>query len=121
MAEVKKKTCVFHFRTNEEDGAEIKKKLKAAKMSVSEFLRDVFLNSKVIFNVKEAKPFDYHKLLFVYNKSSNNINQLAHRINHAHRVGIINEELYRKLINPLVNIESLLRAGLDNANTSERL
>lgn len=116
MAENTKKTRVLTLRVTEDDFAEIDKKLEATGMTVSEFLRDVFLNSKVTFNVKETKPRDYHRLLFICNKASNNINQLAHNANAAHRRGILSESVYIKFLNSLVNIEALLLHGIGDAD-----
>ncbi|RMT27412.1 Relaxosome component, partial [Pseudomonas savastanoi] len=58
--------------------------------------------------LKAAKPQDYHRLLFFYNKTSNNINQLAHKVNSAHRNGIISEKTYTLWLNKLTAIEALL-------------
>jgi len=111
-----KKSRVLHFRCSEEDFAEVEQKLKVAGMTASEFFRDVFLNSKITFNVKAAKPVDYHRLLFIYNKAGNNINQLAHQVNAVHRRGVLSESLYIKLLNRLVSIESLLLSGIDHGD-----
>lgn len=116
MAAAQRKTRVLHFRLSEEDFTEVDQKLKAAGMSASEFLREVFLNSKVTFNVKEARPLDYQRLLFIYNKAGNNINQLAHHFNSVHRRGVLSETLYIKLLNRLVNIESLLLSGIEHGD-----
>lgn len=116
MPESQKKTHVLHFRLTENDFAEFDQKLKQTGMSKSEFFREVFLNSKVTFNVKPVKPFEYHRLVFIYNKAGNNLNQLAHKINSDHRRGIISEMLHLKWLNKLAAIESLLLAGIANAD-----
>lgn len=116
MPEHQKKTRVLHFRVTEADFAEFDQKLKQTGMTASEFFRDVFLNAKVTFNVKEARPVDYHKLVFIYNKAGNNINQLAHKVNADHRRGIISETIHLKWLNKLASIESLLQAGISHAD-----
>jgi len=116
MAEQPKKTRVLTLRVTEEDFAEIDKKLKATGMTTSEFLRDVFLNSKVTFNVKESRPVDYQRLLFFYNKASNNINQLAHNVNAANRRGLLSESVYLKWLNKLASIESRFLTGISNVD-----
>lgn len=116
MAAQSKKTRVLHLRVSEADFAQIDVKLKATGLTVSEFLREVFLNSKITFHVKEAKPKDYQRLLFICNKAGNNINQLAHNVNSAHRRGVLSETVYKKFLNSLVNIEALLLHGLGDAH-----
>lgn len=116
MSEHQKKTRVLHFRVTEADFAEFDLKLKQTGMSASEFFRDVFLKSKVTFNVKQVKPVDYHKLIFIYNKAGNNINQLAHKVNGDHRRGLISESIHLKWLNKLASVESLLQAGISNAD-----
>jgi CRISPR/Cas system CSM-associated protein Csm3 (group 7 of RAMP superfamily) len=116
MPESQKKTRVLHFRLTEADFAEFDEKLKQTGMTASEFFRDVFLNSKITFNVKQAKPVDYHRLVFIYNKAGNNINQLAHKVNADHRGGLISESVHLKWLNKLASVESLLLAGISNAD-----
>jgi CRISPR/Cas system CSM-associated protein Csm3 (group 7 of RAMP superfamily) len=116
MPEHQKKNRVLHFRVTEADYAEFDEKLKQTGMTASEFFRDVFLNSKITFNVKQAKPVDYHKLVFIYNKAGNNINQLAHKVNADHRRGIISESIHLKWLNKLASIESLLQAGISHGD-----
>ncbi|PUA41474.1 molybdopterin-guanine dinucleotide biosynthesis protein MobC [Pseudomonas protegens] len=118
MAEPKKRNRVLSFRLSDEEFAAFDEKLKASRMSKSEFFREVFINAKVSFNVKAAPPKEYGRLLFLYNKSSNNINQLTHSVHRAYRRGIVSERLYVKLLNSLVNIEALLLAGVNDADSS---
>ncbi|WP_445940113.1 plasmid mobilization protein, partial [Pseudomonas savastanoi] len=53
MAEQPPKTRVLTLRVGEDDHTEILRKTKEAGMTTSEFLRDVFINAKLTFNVKE--------------------------------------------------------------------
>jgi hypothetical protein len=116
MPESLKKTRVLHFRLTEADFAEFDEKLKQTGMTASEFFRDVFINSKITFNVKQTRSVDYHKLVFIYNKAGNNINQLAHKVNADHRRGLISESVHLKWLNKLASVESLLLAGISNAD-----
>ncbi|HCR3985029.1 TPA: CopG family transcriptional regulator, partial [Kluyvera ascorbata] len=63
---------------------------------------------------KKNKDPDYSKLIFYYNKASNNINQVAKKINSAFAANIISENTMLSGITVLQNIEKLLEAGLDN-------
>lgn len=121
MSEQKTRNRVLSFRLSDEEFAAFDEKLKASGMSKSKFFREVFLNSKVAFNVKAGPPREYHKLLFFYNKSSNNLNQIAHRLHRAYRGGIVSERLYRKVMNALVAIHGILLAGVSDVDSSEGL
>ena len=76
-------------------------------------MREVFIAKadKAQVPVKVSK--DNKRLLFLANKASNNINQLAHRINLDNKKGKINESTYKSLLNSLINIERLFVAAAD--------
>nr|WP_258404783.1 molybdopterin-guanine dinucleotide biosynthesis protein MobC [Pseudomonas fluorescens] len=110
----KDKTRVVSFRVSEEVFAEYERKLKDSGVKKSQFLREVLFNSNATF---QAPSRDYERLLFLYNKSSNNLNQLAYKVNSAYRKsGIISESLYIRAINELVLIRELLSAGVNHAD-----
>ena len=116
MSGRKNKKCVVAFRVTEEERAALDEKLKHTGVSQSEYLQRVLFDSNATF---EAPPQtkDYERLLFLYNKSSNNLNQLAHRVNSAYRRSeVISESLYIKTINELVLIRELLKAGVSHAD-----
>ncbi|NKQ33569.1 MobC family plasmid mobilization relaxosome protein, partial [Enterobacter hormaechei] len=54
--------------------------------------------------------------IFYYNKASNNINQIAKKINSAFAAKIISEEAMLSGIKVLQGIEKLLEMGLENGN-----
>jgi hypothetical protein len=110
----KPETKVFGFRLEQSEGEMYDAKLKELGLTRSEFFRQAFRDLNVTF---QAPSKDYERLLFIFNKSSNNLNQLAHRVHSAHlKSGLISETLYIKLLNELVLIRELLRAGAGNAN-----
>lgn len=116
MVSKKNKDKVYSFRLSSEDAAIFEEKLAASKMKKSAFFREVFINSNVNITVESAPPKDYKRLLFLVNKSSNNLNQIAHKINLYHSQGIISDLLYRKLLNNLITIRDLLFSGVKNAD-----
>ncbi|KWT14316.1 hypothetical protein AL047_09680 [Pseudomonas syringae pv. broussonetiae] len=63
MAEQPPKTRVLTLRVGEDDHTEILRKTKEAGMTTSEFLRDVFINAKLTFNVKEPLIYSKTQLL----------------------------------------------------------
>ncbi|EPR9400223.1 plasmid mobilization protein [Escherichia coli] len=116
MSEKKKKTHAYSFRLTDEEAAIFEEKIAASNMSKSEFFREVFINSNVNLTVKAAPSKDYQRLLFFTNKASNNLNQLAHKVNVHHLNGKVSERLYRKYLNTLISIRDILLSGVDNAD-----
>lgn len=111
-----KKDKVVAFRVSSSDFEIFDKKLASSKMSKSEFFREVFLNSNVSLTVKAAPSKDHSALLFLYNKSSNNLNQLARQVNIAHLSGAINRDRYLRYMNALLEIRDLMLAGISHVD-----
>ncbi|AGN33486.1 relaxosome component, NikA family (plasmid) [Pseudomonas fluorescens A506] len=112
----KNKTRVVSFRLREEDIAPYEEKLRNSGVKPSDFLREILFNSNAVFEAPKVSK-DNDRLLFLFNKSSNNLNQLAYRFNSAYRKSeIISETLYIKAINELVLIRELMLAGVKHAD-----
>lgn len=115
-----KTTVVFSLRVSEEDAGLYDAMCKDASLNRSELLRAIIKTKTngggVVINApqKKQKDPDYSKLIFYYNKASNNINQVAKKINSAFAANIISENTMLSGIAVLQNIERLLEAGLDN-------
>lgn len=110
----KPETKVFGFRLEKSEGEMYDAKLNELGLTRSEFFRQAFRNLNVTF---QAPSKDYERLLFIFNKSSNNLNQLTHRVHSAHlKSGVISATLYIKLLNELVLIRELLKAGASDAD-----
>lgn len=58
---------------------------------------------------------DYTRLLFLFNKTSNNVNQIAKRLNTLFKSGDIKESDLKKWLIVLSRINQNLLAGLENA------
>ncbi len=82
--------------------------LARTKLTKTDFFRGVFLEKKYTFHVHEKRPVEYDRLLFLFNKTSNNMNQIAHKLNGAYRRGIVSEKVYVEYLNNLISIERLL-------------
>ncbi|MEQ0866925.1 plasmid mobilization protein [Pseudomonas aeruginosa] len=110
-----RRTVPVSFRITEDEFTPIKRQLEALGITKSEFFRQRFLEEKTTI---VAPSQDKKRLLFLFNKSSNNLNQLAYKVNQAYRGGVISERLYIKLMNSLANIHGLLLAGVEDADSS---
>lgn len=53
------------------------------------------------------------RLVFLANKTSNNINQIAKRLNQAYRGEVVSERNYLKIMNDLIGVRSVFEKGMD--------
>lgn len=90
------------FRLTDEEYAPFKEIIETMNVSKSEFFRMMILGQVAeIPQLETRKPPEYDRILFLVNKTSNNINQIAKQINIAFKENTITEkqlvEWYRKL------------------------
>lgn len=108
-----KRSESISFRLTPTEFLPYKRILEITDLNKTDFFRSVFLSKQYSFTVKENKPIEYKKLLFLVSKSSNNINQIAHRLNLDSNKGIITQHSYNIALNRLKVIEDQLRRLLD--------
>lgn len=114
MAKKVNKERIVSFRLTEEQYAPFADIIEKAAISQSRFFRDMTLKKSPVF--KESSK-NYEHLLFLYSKSSNNLNQLSHKVNSAYRKSeVISESLYIKVLNELALIRELLSAGVSHVD-----
>ncbi|WP_257969713.1 plasmid mobilization relaxosome protein MobC [Vibrio parahaemolyticus] len=51
--------------------------------------------------------------MFLANKTSNNINQIAKKLNQAYRGEVVSERNYHKIMNELIGVRSAFEKGMD--------
>ena len=107
------KDMVVSFRLSSDEFAPYAAVLARSTVSKSAFFRSIFISNKKEFHLKESKHPDYKRLLFFVSKASNNINQIAKRINIAEKAGIVTSKTYFDAMNELVSISQLLKGVLD--------
>lgn len=108
-----KKDVPISFRLTKSEYEPYKDILEKTDLSKTDFFRGVFLQKQYTFNVQECKPVEYGKLIFIFNKTSNNINQIAKRLNAENKEGIISQRSYNIAINELITMQSQLKRILD--------
>jgi hypothetical protein len=113
MAAKQNKEVVISLRITPDEFSPFAKQIEESKLSRSAFFRKVVLDKSSFINI-EVK--DTRKLLYLFNKSSNNINQLALKVNVAHKNGKISDRKYSLFLNALLNIESLMKKAVEDAN-----
>lgn len=108
------KSEIISFRLAPDEFLPFSEKLKLSGMSRSAFFRQIFIDGNVSFTVNAIPDMNYRKLLFYYNKSSNNLNQMAHITNSANLNGQVSEITMRKVLVELITIRNILLAGVSN-------
>lgn len=107
------KDIVITFRISVEEFEPYKKAIDTLNIKKSEFFRAIITDSfdPKIHDKKSKK--DAEKLLFYYNKTSNNINQIAKKINKADLEGKLNDVFLMKMLNSIELISESLLNGIE--------
>lgn len=101
------------FRLSPAEFTEFTDKVAKAKTTTSVLLRDRILSDNLIIVAREAKKtLDKKKLIFLYAKASNNLNQLAHQINISAKKGGLSKKEQDALLSKLISIDLTLKEGI---------
>lgn len=114
--DAEKLTKTVAFRLTEADHSTYIKKQDASGLSKSEFFREYILTNKTEVIARPKASKEKKRLLFLVNKASNNLNQLAHRANAEHIAGTIDQQTYSDILFQLQDLSLLMRASINNAN-----
>ena len=114
--EADKLTRPVSFRLTEADYAAYLAKVEASGMKPSEFFRDAVLTNRTRVVAREKSSQDKARLLYLYNKTSNNVNQLAHRANSDYLAGTISEATYARILSELHTLTPLLKATINHVD-----
>ncbi|GAL27779.1 hypothetical protein JCM19239_1500 [Vibrio variabilis] len=93
-----------------------KQLIKITGLKKATLIKKVILSNKNnVFCVEQSKEAvdSKKRMLFLANKTSNNINQLAKRLNQAYRGEIVSERNYRQIMNDLVGVRATFEKGVD--------
>lgn len=107
-------TSVVGIRMTEGDRAAWNEKVAASGRTASEFFREAVLANKTQVIARAAPSADKTRLLYLFNKASNNLNQLAHRANSDHRAGMLTEKTYASILAELAELRRAMLAGLED-------
>lgn len=109
MAKKPLKTQIISVRVTHDEYAGLEAQRARTNLKPSQFAREMLLNKTPTFNEASVHA---DRIVFLVNKASNNLNQLAHQVNQASRRGIISERVYLLYLNKLTSIEHLLQMGI---------
>lgn len=118
-AEYEKKvklTNPVSFRLTADDHAAYLKKVEASGMKPSEFFRECVLGNKTQVIARPKPSAEKDRIIYLFNKASNNMNQLAHKANAAHLAGSVSENTYKAILAELQILAHFMKATIKNAD-----
>lgn len=104
------------WRVTESVHADLLRQYQESGLTQSEFLRELLERRKATIVARPTPSKDKRRLLYLFNKTSNNINQVAHRANADHLAGKVSEETYRSILASLEALSAALHAGVEDAD-----
>lgn len=99
-------------RLTEEQWRVFADKVQRSGLSPSEFLRVCILTNRTQIVARPPASVDRKRIMFVVNKSGNNLNQLAHVANSQRVAGKLSEATFAAILDELELITQLLKAHL---------
>ena len=115
VQELKNKRIIF--RVTEKERQEFDLKVKKANTTASDLLRERVLNDNLIIVAKPAKQSkDRKQLIYLYNKASNNLNQLAYIANSHNKAGTLTEKQHQSILANLITYRNLFKSGMDDVD-----
>ncbi|WP_287101551.1 plasmid mobilization relaxosome protein MobC [Hydrotalea sp. AMD] len=104
------------FRLSETDHAAYMEKVELSGLKPSEFFRDCVLQNKTQVIAREKNSQERDRLIYLFNKASNNVNQLARRANTDYLAGKISENTYAGIRSELHELTHYLKAVIGNVD-----
>ena len=92
------------------------KKVESAGLSMSEFIREYVLNNKTTVVARTPASGDKLKLIHLFNKASNNINQLARSANIANKSGHISDVNYTEILRELQHLSRYMKGCINDVD-----
>lgn len=112
----KEPTRTVSFRLALPDHAAYLAKAKAAGVKPSDFFRDAVLNNKTQIVARTPPSSDKRRLIYLFNKASNNLNQLAHTANAAELAGTVTPATYAVILAELQTLADVMKKAIRDAD-----
>ena len=112
----KEPTRTVSFRLALPDHAAYLAKAKAAGVKPSDFFRDAVLNNKTQIVARTPPSSDKRRLIYLFNKASNNLNQLAHTANAAELAGTVTTATYAGILAELQTLADVMKKAIRDAD-----
>lgn len=114
--EAEKLTKLVSFRLAAADHAAYLAKVGASGMKPSTFFREAVLTNRTQVVARPKSSESKERLVYLFNKASNNMNQLAHRANADHLAGFSSDATYSRILAELQILALLMKQGIKNAD-----
>jgi hypothetical protein len=98
------------------EGAELRAKAAEANMSPAEYIRDYVMKEKTVVIARPKASLEKKRMQFLFNKTSNNMNQIAHVLNGAKLAGILKPSLCMDAVGRLEAIGKYLKSALNHVD-----
>lgn len=96
------------FRMTKADKAAYESKVAASGLTPSEFFRSAVLTNKTAVISRRLDP-RLVEMRFLMRKASNNINQIAHRVNADNVSGKLSDRTYLGIMNALIRLSDYMK------------
>lgn len=96
------------FRLTDGDFLRYKRKFSASGFKQSEFFREHVLCNTTQVVARPVASIDSRRAVFLLQKASNNVNQLAHRANSEYLTGQISEHTYVAILDQLQQLNRFM-------------
>lgn len=96
------------FRLTDGDFLRYKRKFSASGLTQSEFFRAHVLTNTTQVIAKPKASADTKRAVFLLQKASNNINQLAHRANSEHLAGVLSDTTFLAIVSQLERLNQFM-------------
>lgn len=108
--DAEKLTKTIAWRVTDRVYLDLMEKYKESGLTQSDFLRALLDERKdqVTIIARPKMTVDKRRLLFLASKISNNINQLAYKVNSHHLSGLISDKVYESVLKSLVLTNKIL-------------
>ncbi|HGS5816809.1 TPA: plasmid mobilization relaxosome protein MobC [Vibrio diabolicus] len=114
---MEKESASIHVqaRLTPSEYAPFKKLIEITGTKKATLFRHVILSNKnnVVCLGKSSEEEAKKRMVFLANKASNNLNQIAKRLNQAHRGEVVREQHYTRMMNELIGLRSAFEKGID--------
>lgn len=107
---------VLSCRVSKSDFDNVVKKATQANLKTSAFVRSCVLTNKTSIIAKKTVSLEKKRMQFVFNKTGNNMNQIAHALNAASLAGILSGSHLLKALSDLERIRDYLKAALHHVD-----
>ncbi|WP_223247456.1 hypothetical protein [Sulfuriferula sp. AH1] len=112
----KEPTRTVSFRLTLPDHAAYLAKANAAGVKPSEFFRDAVLTNRTQVVARAQPSSDKRRLIYLFNKASNNLNQLAHTANAAELAGTVTPATYAGILAELQTLADVMKKAIRDAD-----